>query len=102
MSIEEHPLYSYKMAYEITALPYTIFAQLVSAAEPLEFKESFYIPEEIRMLPVECRFTLFSPSGEVIELASQMVPASMTTIKAAVNVTPLKMIDKLLRRLLSE
>lgn len=96
----QHPLDGYTIVYEITALPYIIYAEIAEAKSPLEFKGNVYVPEEIKTIPVECRFSLYKPDGSLEELSSNMVPASGMTIKAAVNITPLKMIDKLLNKLL--
>lgn len=85
-------LEEYKISYEITILPHVIYSQLVSANNPLEFKE-LYIPPELENKAIECRFVLFSPKGECIELSNNIVLKN--NLKYTLNIVPLKIIQKL-------
>ena len=91
-------LSTYRLVYEITALPTILFAQSTTAEEPLEFR-SFEIPEPLQGTPVECRFLLFNQEGNLIELSSNIYPGYPSTLAAACSLIPLKMINKLLDNL---
>jgi hypothetical protein len=93
-----NPLEDYILIYEVTILPTILFAQLVKANEPLEFKD-FELPQETIGSTVECRFSLYDKEGKLLELSSNTVPGYPSTIVASLNIVPLKMIKTLLTKL---
>lgn len=90
----------YTLIYEITCLPTIIYAQSTKASEPFEFKDNIDIPSYLSTSSIECRFSIYHRNGDLIELSSEMLPSSGFTIKNTMNITPLKMINKLVEQLL--
>ena len=85
-------LSDYRLTYEITSLPTIVFAGMTAADEPFHFTR-FEVPPING--PIECRFSLFDKSGNLIELSNQYVHS--TTLVATCNIVPLRMIEKLVK-----
>jgi hypothetical protein len=87
----------YTLVYSITALPNILFASTTKALEPLSFdKDKFFIPNEIKDLPIELRVYLFNEAGNLVEMTSNILPASSSIICQTAELTGLKLVKKLL------
>lgn len=89
-------LADYKLVYEIGVMPTIIIASMTPANQPLYY-EVIEVPPHLKAIPIECRFLLFDPTGNLIEMAHEIQMASM--LVTTVNMTPLKMINKFLAQL---
>lgn len=97
-----NPLANYSLVYEVTSLPDVLYAFKCIATEPLEFSD-FYVPAGLSGKPIEVRVSLYDElTGDLAELSSDMMPASPGVIMHALNLTPLKMIQKLMQKLMYE
>lgn len=86
----------YDLIYEITCLPNIIYAEKTKASQPICFSHDLYIPKELAAAIVECRFSLYhNKSGRLIELSSNMLPASKAILNEHLNRIPLEMIKRL-------
>ncbi len=93
-------LEDYILVYELTALPIVLFSQYTKANEVLTFDSSkLYIPNDLKGLGIELRISLFDEKGMLIELTSDMLPASNNIIAAVANLTGLKLVKKLIEKL---
>ena len=95
-------LEDYTLVYSITAMPNILFANVTNASEPLSFNhEKFYIPPELKAAsnPIEVRIYLFAPSGSLIEMASNTLPASASIVCQTAELSGLKMSKKILDQL---
>ncbi len=95
-----NPLEKYIIVYEVTCLPHILYAQTTKASEPIFFKDNFDIPNELSNLPIECRYSIYNNDGTFIEISSEIMPASGFAIKNSINLTPRKMINKLMESIL--
>lgn len=93
-------LNKYSLVYTITALPNVLFANITSASEPLSFNPTkFSIPEEIRDIPIELRICLFNPSGNLVEMTSNILPHSSNIICQTAELSGLRLVSKLIDNL---
>lgn len=95
-------LKDYKLVYSITAIPNILFAGITTAAEPLSFDfEKFHIPVELTTgsTPIEVRIYLFGPDNNVIEMSSNILPASPSIICKTAELSGLKISKKILDKL---
>ena len=91
---------NYSLVYNITALPHILYASQTPANQPLTFDaDKLYVPGELKGLPVELRISLYDPEGNLVELSSVMLPASPPTISTCANLTGLKLVNKLVKKL---
>lgn len=88
-------LTQYKLVYEVTSMPHILFAGMTSAKDPYYF-DKLEIPAQLKPLPIECRFLLFGPEGELIEMAHRTEFAG--SITSIINAIPLKMINTLIAK----
>jgi hypothetical protein len=92
----------YTLVYTITALPNILFANITTASEPLSFNSSkFTIPEEVRDIPIELRICLFNPSGNLVEMTSNILPHSSNIICQTAELSGLRLASKLIDNLKS-
>lgn len=97
-----NPLENYIIIYEVTCLPTVLFADKVIATEPLEFND-FHIPAGLSGQPIEVRISIYDNiTGDIVELNSDMVPASPGVVRHALNLSPLLMIQNLMQKLIRE
>ncbi len=89
-------LTQYKLVYEVTQLPHILYAGLTTAKDPFYF-EKLEIPAHLKPLPIECRFLLFGPEGELVEMAHRTEFAG--SVVSIINTIPLKMIGELVKKL---
>ena len=100
--MSNNPLDQYCLVYEVTSLPHVLFASKVNATEPLEFNE-FVVPAGLSAQPIEVRISIYDDiTGDLVELSSDMMPASPGVIRHALNLTPLKMVQNLIQKLTHE
>lgn len=90
--ISSVPLSSYKLIYQVTALPAVLFVGMTPANERFIW-DKFYVPPQIEGLPIECRFVLFDDKDQLLEFCSETAhPGTITTI---LNTVPEIMLSKL-------
>ncbi len=86
---------TYNLVYHITIIPEVIFAGITTCNEPFHFTR-LEVPSHLKANPIECRFTIFSPEGDLIEMCNEYT--TYATLVSIANIVPLKMIEKLTRR----
>lgn len=91
-----NPLANYRIVYEVTVAPHIIFCEMTPADQYFTFP-TLEIPPELRQQPIDCRFLLFDQEGQLIEM--EMQTAGEQTLCYTLNITPLKMIQRLVARL---
>jgi hypothetical protein len=87
----------YTLVYSITALPNVLFANVTKASQPLSFdRTKFIVPNEVKDIPIELRIYLFNKEGNLMEMASNILPPSASIICQTAELTGLKLVHKLL------
>ena len=86
------------MSYEVTALPNHILHAQLYRVEDIPGEEEIEIEEGCESQVVEVRIGLYRETGEIIEMASQMVVGSKVSLKRVLTIVPRKMLEKWRRR----
>jgi len=82
---------NYTLSYYITILPKAvIYSSITKASEYLNFKENLFLPDEYKTYPIDCFFCLYDSEGELVSSAHEQT--TYLSLKAVINVVPLKML----------
>lgn len=98
----QSPLDDYCLIYEVTSLPVILYASREPASAPLTFND-FNIPIDLVARPIEVRISIYEiRTGDLVDLTSEMMPASSPIIQNALNIIPLKMIYALMKKMVAK
>lgn len=92
-------LEDYKLTYEVTQMPLILYAAITNVLEPLDF-EDFTVPSECKVKPIECRFAIYKPSGELEDMKQHFIPCiHPSAVIAVLHNVPLGMLKELFTKL---
>lgn len=92
-------LEDYKLTYEVTQMPLILYAAITSVLEPLDF-EDFTVPNECKVKPLECRFAIYKPNGELQDMKQHLIPCiHPSAVITVLHNVPLAMLRDLFKQL---
>lgn len=87
-------LQGYNLYYLVSMGPSIFYFDTCPALDPIDFRYDFTLPPDLKGRSIECRILLCDPNGDLVDASYDVLPPFPKTIRANLNLIPLKMISK--------